>query len=280
MTVAKGLGTLSDAEIDRLRHLVTRLRHHVARARKDPIRLERLAQFEDRRNVLRIVALSEHVIGTVRRRNKISRGNALLVQLALAHELMLVTSLRRANIVGLNLERHFIWPEGQHGNSCLIRIPGREVKNGETLHKELPAHAVKLLNCYLNDWRPLLANRQSSWLFPGRGTDHKRPATLTPQYRNFVRTWTGLDVTPHLLRSFGDMVYTERYPEGGEVMRRQLGHRSPDTRLKHYADPRSRAASRAYQAHLLEIRDEAVRHPALFRPRRRARRNTNHGTDA
>ncbi len=51
-------------------------------------------------------------------------------------------------------------------------------------------------------------------------------------------------------------------------MRRQLGHRSAETRIAHYADPRSRAAGRAYQALLLEERDVALKHPTLFESRK------------
>lgn len=276
VTVAKSLPGSTKPDIERLSHLVTRLRRHVAATRKEPTRLDRLAQFESRRNRLKMLALSEHVVKTVRRSKKPSRSDALSVQLALAHELMLVTSLRRANIVGLNLEQHFIWPDGPGGDRCLIRIPGREVKNGETLHKELPEHVLDLLRLYLKAWRPLLTDRSSPWLFHGRDDGHKKPSTFTYQYRRFILTWTGLDVTPHLLRSFGDMVYSDRYPEGGEVMRRQLGHRSPETRLKYYADPRSRAAGRAYQALLLEERNESLSQPALFGKRRQSRRTTVH----
>ncbi len=264
LTVAKALGTFTNADIERLHGLVRRLRKFIAETANEPRRFERLVQFEDRKNVLKMLALSEHVVTTVRRRGGDSRSNLLLIQLALFHELLLTTSMRRANIAALNLEEHFIWPADAEGGRYVIRIPGRHVKNGETIHKELPSYVVDLLKMYLRDWRPLHPNARSTWLFPGRGQSHKTPSTFTCQYREFIREWTGLNVTPHLLRSFADMIYTDRHPEGGEVMRRQLGHRSPETRISHYADPRSRAAGRAYQQLILEERGNALREPALF----------------
>ena len=271
LAVARALGTFTDADIERLHSLVRRLRKFVARTANEPRRIKRLVQFENRKNVLKMLALSEHVVTAVHRRGGASRSNLLLIQLALVHELFLTTSLRRANVAGLNLVEHLIWPAGAEGDRCVIRIPGRHVKNGETIHKDLPSYVVDLLKMYLRDWRPLHPNARSPWLFPGRGQRHKMPSTLTCQYHGFMREWTGLDVTPHLLRSFADMIYTDRHPEGGEVMRRQLGHRSPETRIIHYADPRSRAAGRAYQQLILEERDNALREPALFRQRRRSR---------
>lgn len=48
-------------------------------------------------------------------------------------------------------------------------------------------------------------------------------------------------------------------------MRRQLGHRSAKTRIGHYADPRSRAANRAYLETILELRGMALKTIGLFR---------------
>ena len=209
LTVARALGTFTDADIERLRGLVRRLRKFIAETTEEPNRLERLVQFEDRKNVFKMLALSEHIVTTVRRRGGASRSNLLLFQLSLFHELLLTTSMRRANVAALNLEEHFIWPADAEGGRCVIRIPGRQVKNGETIHKELPSYVVDLLKMYLRDWRPLHPNARSTWLFPGRGGSHKIPSTLTYQYREFMLEWTGLDVTPHLLRSFADMIYTD-----------------------------------------------------------------------
>lgn len=272
VTVAKALGTLTDADIDSLRRLVKRLRKHVAKSGKEPKRLDRLVQFESRQNVQKMLALSEYVVRNVRGRPRSGRSVALQIQMALVHEVFLVTSLRRKNVAQLNLEQNIIWPDGPAGDRCLIRIPGRQVKNGESVHKELPDYVIDLLRHYLTNYRPLLIDKDSPWLIPGKKGSHKKPPTLTQQYRTFIHEWTGLDVTPHLLRSFADMIYTEKHPEGAEVMRRQLAHRSPETRLKHYCDPKSRAAGREYQRLLLEERTEALAQLKLFKKHKAARR--------
>ncbi len=260
-TVAKALRR-PEADIDRLGKLVKKLRRFVKHAGSEPRRLDRLEQFESRQNELRIVALSDHVVATITRKNTLpSPQDRLAVQMAVVHELFLTTSLRRSNVVALDLDRHFIWPDGPDGKRCLIRIPGNEVKNHDSLHKELPEHVIDLIRLYRARYR---SDSSSAWLFPGRNGQHKRPSTLTQQYGAFVKLWTGLEVTPHLMRSFADKLYTDRHPEGGEVMRRQLGHRSPETRIGHYADPRSRAAGRAYQKLFLEERKTALDDPTLF----------------
>ena len=261
-TMARRTCNFSDAEIAELEQLVGKLHRRSRNTADASRRLERLRQFENPTAVDRMLALSDHVVRTVWARKTPSRRDPGDIALALAHELFLVTSLRCGNLAALDLARHFI--RGDDGR-CLIRIPGAEVKNGETLHKELPPHVVQLLELYLKDYRHMLGDKASPWLFPGRKGKHKRPHTLSTQYREFMHKWADIDATPHLIRSFGDMLYSEHHPEGGEVMRRQLGHRSADTRLKHYADPRSRAANRAYVQLLVEERGKAVKTIGLFK---------------
>ena len=118
LTVARALGTFTDADIERLRGLVRRLRKFIAETTEEPKRLERLVQFEDRKNVFKMLALSEHIVTTVRRRGGASRSNLLLFQLSLFHELLLTTSMRRANVAALNLEEHFIWPADAEGGAA------------------------------------------------------------------------------------------------------------------------------------------------------------------
>ncbi len=261
-TIARRACRFEEAELTALAQLVRRLHRHRLRTADESTRLSRLRQFENPTEVYRMLALGKHVVRTVRARKTPTRRDPVDIALALAHELLLATSLRCGNLVALDLERHFI---RRDDGRCVIRIPGAEVKNDETLHKELPSHVVTLLDLYLEEYRPQLAEDTSPWLFPGRNGQHKRPHTLSGQYRRFLRDWADIDATPHLIRSFGDMLYSERHPEGGEVMRRQLGHRSAETRLKHYADPRSRAANRAYLQLLIEERDKALNTIGLFR---------------
>lgn len=262
-TVARRVCALTDPELAELSALVGRLHRRTSKPGDASTRLERLRQFEDPANLSRMLALSDHVVRTVRSRRKTIRRDPLDVALALAHELLLVTCMRCGNIAALDLDRHFIWAGKDR---CLIRIPGDEVKNGDPLHKELPPHVVTLLRMYLNDYRPTFPESETSpWLFPGRKGQHKLRSSLSDQYRKFLQEWVGIDANPHLIRSFAHMLYTEHHPEGGEVMRRQLGHRSDAVRLKHYADPRSRAANRAYLELLVEERDKAIETIGLFR---------------
>lgn len=261
-TIAKRVCRFEEQVLADLAQLIGRLHQHGLKAGVESTRLSRLRQFENPTAVSRMLALGDHVVRTIRARKTSTRRDPIDIALALAHELLLATSLRCGNLAALDLERHFI--RGDDGR-CLIRIPGDEVKNGETLHKELPLHVAQLLDLYLTDYRPLITNSTSPWLFPGRKGLYKRPHTLSTQYRQFLSTWADIEATPHLIRSFCDMLYSEHHPEGGEVMRRQLGHRSPETRLKHYADPCSRAANRAYVQLLIEERDKALKTIGLFR---------------
>ncbi len=258
--VAKYASNLSAAEVQQVERAYKRVSMRATSNRKPPIRHERLKQFEDRKNVLRLIALGQHVVNEIMKRGTEGQKGALEIQMALAHELLLATGLRRQNLISLDLSRHFLRSGTTESPKCRIRIEAHEVKNGVVLDKELPPPVIRLLELYLEKYRPLFADEPTAHLFPGKNGNHKRATTFGQQYKRFVRRWTGLIVTPHLMRSFADLLYTERHPEGGEVMRRQLGHKSAETRLAHYADPRSRAANRAYLEVFLDERETGLRY--------------------
>ncbi len=264
--IARYGSNLDADELREVERLYKRVATRVAADRTEPKRFQRLRQFEDRRNLLRLIALSDQIVTQVEKRGAPRNRDALDVQLALAHELLLATTLRRGNLVALDLTRHFVRSGPEHDPVCRIHVPADEIKNGVTIDCELPSHVVHLLDLYLDRFRPLLADQRSPWLFPGTRGSHKKGATFCFQYARLVKQWTGLDVTPHLIRSIADKIYMDLHPEGAEVMRRQLGHTSGETRMKHYADPRSRAANRAYLQVLLGERDDAMsRSRELFR---------------
>lgn len=260
---AKYVARLSPAEQAAVEKFVRNFKNRLAKEPKSDRRARRMRPLEDPRNLQRLLALGEFVCRKVDKRTggrrRPSRADALLIRNALMHELLLTTSLRRRNLARLDLVRHIL-PHPSGRGFARIEIDGHEVKNDVELVRELPPHVEDLLGYYLKVCRPLLAPPGvCPWLFPGEAGEHLCLAAITEQYRRFVKRFTGLDATPHLMRSVADKLYTDRNPGDGETMRQQLGHKSDRTRRKHYADPRGRAANRAYLELLLEEREFAIR---------------------
>ena len=74
--------------------------------------------------------------------------------------------MRINNLQQLRLDRHFIY--GRRRHDVTISIPTRSVKNRQSLEYIVPEPAAELLERYLRDYRPLLDNPDSPWLFSGQ----------------------------------------------------------------------------------------------------------------
>ena len=93
---------------------------------------------------------------------------AVLVQMAVAVEILLMTGLRINNLANLDIERHLVRPSRRKPDLHIV-IAGEEVKNREPLEYPLPAESAALVQRYLEEFRPRLARDGSTALFPGRG---------------------------------------------------------------------------------------------------------------
>ena len=217
---------------------------------------ERLRPFQDRRIQARFLHLGPALL---KKAGKMTRPHrqALLVQQALAHELMLVAPMRIKNFASLNIEKN-IRRQGddKHPRAYLV-IQSDDVKNSEHLDYELPEPLVRLLNDYLQTYRPrLLRGADKGWLFPGAGLEHKHIATLREQLCGAVRDYVGVRINPHLYRHIAAFFYLERHPGQYETVRRLLGHKSVDTTMMFYAEFEGLAARKLYASHLLDRRLE------------------------
>ena len=60
----------------------------------------------------------------------------------------------------------------------MVEIEAEQVKNDEPLRFTLPEPSVKLLEAYLEHWRPKLCKKPSSSLFPGPDGGPIDPRTM------------------------------------------------------------------------------------------------------
>jgi site-specific recombinase XerD len=133
------------------------------------------------------------------------------------------------------------------------------VKNSRDLEYPLSARTLRLLDLYLDVYRPfLLKGAQSSKLFISWSGRQKTPAELGAQIPKFIRERLDLDVNVHLFRHFAGYVYLIAHPGDYETVRQLLGHKSLRTTIEFYTGLEHAASFRRYDEILESHREGAL----------------------
>lgn len=222
-----------------------------------PKNRDRLRQFNDLANVAALVGLPQRVAMRLSRRTNPSRADALAMQNALMVELLLLVAMQIGNLASLDLERNILRTRPRGQGVVHLVISAEKVKNGVAIEAELPPETVRLLDVYLERYRPLLLAHPSSWLFPNGSGGPRSPIALGTQISKFLRRECGLQVNPHLFRHFGAKSYLEAHPGAYGVIRLVLGHLSVDTTTRAYCGTETAAAMRHFDEHVLRLRAQA-----------------------
>ncbi|GEM_PF-1449475 len=185
------------------------------------------------------------------------RSAPATVRTALAIEILLMCSVRRANLVDLELGKS-IRKIGQGKDAFWVIERDRvEVKNEEDLRFKLPSQTVALLETYLRDWRPKLCPHPSPWLFPATDGSCIAPRTMAYAIGAQSKRVLGVAITPHQFRHISAELYLKDNPEGIFTVSQHLAHRDVNTTKRYYARPQQRQASRHFQEHILRSRETA-----------------------
>jgi len=255
------------SQLEQLRGICRRL--DSGKAGMTPKNRDLLRQFDDPGNVEALVTLPQRIRARQNRRAELSRAYALQVQSALMLELLLLVQARIGNLASLDIERHILQTRAGGKGAVHLVVPEEEVKNGVAIEAKLSADTVRLLDIYLERYRPLLLERSSSRLFPNGSGGSKSRQTRRDQICKFVRSECGLTINPHLFRHIGAKVYLDAHPGAYGVIRLVLGHRSFDTTICVYCGTENAAAMRHFDEHVPHLRAQAA--PMPDRKRRRAR---------
>jgi integrase len=211
-----------------------------------------LRQFADRANIEKLLMLPDRIHQRLRRKTEYTKADARLMQVAVALELLLMRPIRRGNLVGLRLGEHVF----KMGDKTVVVIDGAEVKNGVDHDYPIPTESARLLGFYVQCLLPVFGDNPMGFLFPGEIPGRPKSAEQFGRFfRQTIHEKTGLKVYPHLLRHFGATLYLTEYPEGLEVVRRVLGHRSADTTHRSYAGIHDEIAVRRFDQLVLGIRN-------------------------
>jgi site-specific recombinase XerD len=215
---------------------------------------QRLLQLEDSENLGKLLHVPTVLITKAERLFEIKpRRAALLVQAALAIEILLNAPMRVGNLASLNLERHLKPIKVKREYRTHIHIPAHEVKNDVALDYELGTDATVMLNYYLTKARPVLLNEPSAFLFPAMNGDAKRPNGLSNLIQVTILEHTGLTINAHLFRSIAGKIHSLVQP-GDIVTLSHVLNNSLKTAMKAYAQFERRSALEHYQNSLAVAR--------------------------
>ncbi len=217
---------------------------------------EALRQFVDRNNIEKLLVLPQRIWWRLSRKNAHTIDDARLMQIAVGIELLLMRPIRRGNLVALRFGEHIF----KIGKQTVIVIDGEDVKNHVAHDYAIPLESARMLDFYATRLLPLFGPNPHGFLFPGQIIGRSKSGEQFGRFfRKTIREETGLKVYPHLMRHFGATLYLTENPEGMEVVRRVLGHRSSDTTAKSYIGVHDRIAVQRFDDLVLRIRHKILK---------------------
>ncbi len=213
--------------------------------------MERLAQFDDPRNIARLVTLPNDLMQWAQE-NSTQKHAPLRAMHAVAISILLVCPLRIKNISMLDIERHLRAQRGGKHKIYALHIPASEMKNRNPMDFALGEQPSRHLETYLSNFRQHVSNDPGTALFPKKsGGGPRTPDNLGHEISRLIRRETGLVMNAHLFRHFNGMMYLNYYPGEFETVRQFLGHKKLDTTMTFYARFSSKAAIARYDQAVL-----------------------------
>jgi site-specific recombinase XerD len=215
---------------------------------------QRLLQLDDPANLAKLLHLPEALVtkaeSTLATRH---RKAALMMQAALAIEILLNAPMRVSNLSTLNLATHMRRIGKGRSTRTLIHIPAEQVKNSKALDYELGREATALLDLYVEKARPQLLVEPSDYLFPAMDGGPKRSSALSGLIKETILEHTGLVINAHLFRSIAGKIHSLVQPGDVTTLAYVLND-SIRTAMKAYAQFERRSALEHYQASVAKAR--------------------------
>jgi integrase len=250
---------VSESDLERLKRLCSRLDQQADRYRKK--NKDRLAQFDDRRNMGALLGLPDRLMEKSRSPGPKPRSAALLAQSAAVLEILLMCAPRIGNVASLDLDRHLRWIMEGKVERLMISIPGHEVKNGKPLLFELTGPSAEILRSYIEIARPQLLDQPGTALFPKRKGGPKLPGDLSQQIKSHIFAETGLIVNSHLFRSLASKIHNLVCAGDAATISHVLGDRM-ETVMKAYSQFEQKAALEFYQFSVNNVRTDHLQRGA------------------
>jgi integrase len=212
----------------------------------------RLAQFDDDRLVGKLFDLPENIFQSLRLAGPLNGKHALMAQMAIAVDILLVAPMRLDNLTRLNMDTHLHWHGVGRQRALRIFIQAHEVNNRQDLDIPIPAETSRRIETYLKLYHPLLAPAGSPWLFPGRpASAAKASAGLSRQVSEFLMVQLGAEMNVHLFRHLVGKFWLRDHPGDYGTVKEVLGHKDINTTMRAYTCFEGETAFRHYQGQII-----------------------------
>ena len=194
-----------------------------------------------------------------------------LLEVALAHEIMLARAPRPGNLLDIDLAAHV---RRRADGGVTIELPKHLVKNRVDLAIPLSGRASAFFDTYVEKARPLLLtarNAANSRLFPARHADEGHYSALTKRLIDEVHRRIGVRIHPHLYRHILGWIWLRENPGALPAVQRLLGHKKLETTLKFYVELDETLALQQWADFQEKKRNAADSDPAAGSSHRRRR---------
>jgi integrase len=204
-----------------------------------------LRQFNDERQLARLLGLPDRLWRHAARQLKTSRREFIELQDALAIDILLAAPLRMKNMAALSFDEQIQWPHGQ-GKPAVILVKSEETKNNVPLEFELPLELSDRLVAYRNRIAPAVIGKRPDAVFvTWRGTPRTQ-AAISVSIEKTVLKYVGVRLTPHQFRHLAAKIMLDHNPGAYELVRQLMGHKNMQTTTNFYAGIDTRRAGRAH----------------------------------
>jgi len=213
--------------------------------------MERLAQFDDPKNIARLLTLPDKLMQSANANPKSGRAPLQAMQ-AVAISILLACPMRIKNLAMLDIERHLTVRRDGRRRRFMVNVSAEDVKNNNSIDFDLGEQHSALLETYLCEFRQQVSDDPGPFLFPKKsGGGHRTPDNLGSEISALVYRETGLEMNAHLFRHFAGMLFLNHNPGEFETVRRILGHKQLITTISFYARFSSKAAVARYDETVL-----------------------------
>jgi hypothetical protein len=159
-----------------------------------------------------------------------------LLEVALAHDIMLARAPRPGNLLAIDLSAHVRRrPDG----GITIELPKEIVKNKVALAIPLGERQSEFFDTYVEKVRPALLTEDShdnTRLFPARQSHDGSCSTLLKRLIDEVHRRIGVRIHPNLYRHLLGWIWLRRDPNALPAVQKLLGHRRLATTMTFYAE--------------------------------------------
>ena len=177
------------------------------------------------------------------------------VRAAVLIGILLRCPLRIGNLHALRLDQHLARLDGPKRPSHIL-IRANETKNDNGINFPIPPDLARLIQTFINEYRPLLAAAGNPYLFTGGEQGALSINQTRTIFKDFVEGATGVDVFPHIVRHLAALCFLEAHPGQYEVLRRILGHKDIQTTKGFYTGLETDAAFKLFEEAITSQRSE------------------------